>query len=171
VNTLGASAGAATKAAGAERRTFRAKRGDVKLAILSTLAKGSANGYELRKKIAAASGGEWRISSGSIYPQLEALIDHNLVGQIYTDSIYSNSEYTYSLTSDGRKHYADNRDRIEKVWESFKPTSFEGSELEVELQKLQQAVDVLTANSPEAVGSVIDGVVELRKRIYSLLSI
>jgi DNA-binding PadR family transcriptional regulator len=157
-------------AAGAERRAFRAKRGDVKLAIISVLAEGKVSGYELRKKIQARSGGEWRISSGSIYPQLESLMRHDLVDQSYADGIYSSAEYHYYLTPTGRKHLSDNKHLIDAVWDNFKSVKFEGSKLEIELQKLHQAIGVTDSASEEAVAKVTAEVAELRKRIYAILA-
>ncbi|MDQ0745439.1 hypothetical protein QFZ62_002747 [Clavibacter sp. B3I6] len=49
----------------------RARRGDVRLAILSLLAEAPSNGYGLITGIAAKSEGAWRPSPGSVYPTLQ----------------------------------------------------------------------------------------------------
>lgn len=156
--------------ANAARREFRAKRGDVKLALLSVLSEGPASGYELMKKIRAKSAGQWRISSGSIYPQLESLSDHGLVNQTYSEDIYTSSEYVYSLTGAGAKHVETKRTQMRDVWANFSAVKFQGSELQIELQKLAQALSVLDGASPAAVSKITDNVAVLRKRIYAILA-
>lgn len=152
------------------QREFRAKRGDVKLAILSVLSAGPLNGYELMKKIRELSGGEWRVSSGSIYPQLEHLSEFKLVNQSYAPSVYSSSEYIYYITEAGIKSANVNKVKIQAVWDNFKSVKFEGTALEIELQKLEQALSVLDNASPTTISKVVLHIQNLRKRIYLILS-
>src|SRR5690606_24063514 len=53
----------------------RARRGDVRAAILGVLAERPANGYQIIQEITERSGGVWRPSPGSIYPTLQQLED------------------------------------------------------------------------------------------------
>ena len=64
---------------GAGWRAPKARRGDVRAAILGVLAEHSMNGYQLIQEIAERSGGVWKPSPGSIYPTLQQLEDEGLV--------------------------------------------------------------------------------------------
>jgi DNA-binding transcriptional ArsR family regulator len=57
----------------------RARRGDVRAAVLALLAEAPHNGYQLMQEIERRSGGAWRPSPGSIYPALSQLEDEGLV--------------------------------------------------------------------------------------------
>src|SRR5699024_9367674 len=60
----------------------RARRGDVRNAILHLLQREPMNGYQLMQEIAQSSGGAWQPSSGAIYPALAQLEDEGLVEQV-----------------------------------------------------------------------------------------
>src|SRR5437588_6074187 len=53
----------------------RARRGDVRLALLRLLAEEPRNGYQLMQAIEERSEGFWRPSPGSVYPTLAQLED------------------------------------------------------------------------------------------------
>src|SRR5690606_12085038 len=57
----------------------RARKGDVRHAILSLLAEAPSNGYGLIKAIHERSHGAWRASPGSVYPTLQQLVDEGLI--------------------------------------------------------------------------------------------
>jgi DNA-binding PadR family transcriptional regulator len=57
----------------------RARRGDVRAALLALLAEEPRNGYQLMQEIERRSGGVWRPSPGSVYPALQQLEDEGLV--------------------------------------------------------------------------------------------
>jgi DNA-binding PadR family transcriptional regulator len=57
----------------------RARRGDVRAALLALLAEGPHNGYQLMQEIERRSEGVWRPSPGSVYPALQQLEDEGLV--------------------------------------------------------------------------------------------
>ncbi|MGH7486561.1 MAG: PadR family transcriptional regulator, partial [bacterium] len=50
------------------RRGSRARRGDVRTAILALLAEQPRNGYQIMQELGDRSGGRWHPSAGSIYP-------------------------------------------------------------------------------------------------------
>ncbi|WP_202613658.1 PadR family transcriptional regulator [Ornithinimicrobium cerasi] len=77
----------------------RARRGDVRSAILELLAeRGPSNGYQLMQGIAEATDGAWTPSSGAIYPALAQLEDEGLVEQVETEG-----RKAYQLTDAGRE--------------------------------------------------------------------
>src|SRR2546430_8049218 len=57
----------------------RARRGDVRAAILALLGERPMHGYEMIRELDARSRGMWRPSAGSIYPTLQLLEDEGLV--------------------------------------------------------------------------------------------
>ena len=89
----------------------RARKGDVRNAILSLLGEGPANGYGLIRAIQAKSEGAWRPSPGSVYPTLQQLVDEGLIAPT-TDG----PRAEYDLTDDGRAHVAERADEIASAW-------------------------------------------------------
>ena len=63
----------------------RARRGDVRLALLRLLAEGPCNGYQLIQAIEERSEGLWRPSPGSVYPTLAQLEDEGLIRSVAAD--------------------------------------------------------------------------------------
>ncbi|WP_134774271.1 PadR family transcriptional regulator [Ornithinimicrobium flavum] len=80
----------------------RARRGDVRNAILHLLQREPMNGYQLMQEIAQSSGGAWQPSSGAIYPALAQLEDEGLVEQVQFEG-----RRAYQLTEAGRQAAAD----------------------------------------------------------------
>src|SRR5262249_16459489 len=56
----------------------RAKRGDIRSAILKLLAEEPRNGYQIMQALEERSNGAWRPSPGSVYPALSQLEDEEL---------------------------------------------------------------------------------------------
>ncbi len=75
----------------------RARRGDVRTALLTLLAEEPRNGYQLMQEIERRSEGVWRPSPGSVYPALQQLEDEGLVRAEETDG-----RKLFHLTEDGR---------------------------------------------------------------------
>lgn len=76
----------------------RARRGDVRAAILELLQEQPMNGYQIMQGIAEATDGAWTPSSGAVYPALAQLEDEGLVEQVEVDGRKS-----YQLTEAGRE--------------------------------------------------------------------
>lgn len=83
----------------------RARRGDVRLALLRLLAEEPRNGYQLMQTIEERSGGRWRPSPGSVYPTLAQLEDEGLV--LSTESEGARS---FEITDAGREHLESRKD-------------------------------------------------------------
>jgi len=75
----------------------RARRGDVRTALLTLLAEEPRNGYQLMQEIERRSEGVWRPSPGSVYPALQQLEDEGLVRAEETDG-----RKLFHLTDEGR---------------------------------------------------------------------
>ncbi|HVX19702.1 MAG TPA: PadR family transcriptional regulator [Acidimicrobiales bacterium] len=61
------------------RHGSRARRGDVRAAILALLAEEPRHGYQLMEELSERTDGMWRPSPGSVYPALSQLEDEGLV--------------------------------------------------------------------------------------------
>lgn len=88
----------------------RARRGDVRSALLGLLAEESSNGYGLIKAIGERTEGAWTPSPGSVYPTLAQLVDEGLVRQA------EGPRGAYSLTDAGRAHVDAHREEIDAAF-------------------------------------------------------
>ena len=86
----------------------RMRRGHIRTAILISLREEPAHGYEVMRRLEEMSGGLWRPSPGSVYPQLQMLEDEGLVR-----SSEVNGSRTYSLTDTGRSE----ADKAAQTWQ------------------------------------------------------
>lgn len=77
----------------------RARRGDVRLALLRLLAEEPRNGYQLMQAIEERSEGLWRPSPGSVYPTLAQLEDEGLIV-----SAEAEGARRFEITDAGRQH-------------------------------------------------------------------
>src|SRR5262245_15440425 len=92
----------------------RARRGDVRAAVLLLLAESPRNGYQLMQEIESRSSGMWRPSAGSIYPALAQLEDEGLVRGEAQDG-----KRTFALTDAGRAHADERRAELGAPWEEM----------------------------------------------------
>lgn len=148
----------------------RARRGDVRAAILDVLAGGPRNGYQLIGEIAERSGGAWKPSPGSIYPTLAQLEDEGLV---WADA--ESGRRSFRLTAAG-EHYLDaHPDEVAAVWRPFADDGGdpEGgfAALKPELGKLMGAVwQIVTTGTQQQQLDAIAIVIETRRKLYGLLA-
>src|SRR3954453_2415911 len=89
----------------------RARRGDVRAALLVLLAEEPRNGYGLMQEIEQRSEGEWRPSPGSVYPALSQLEDEGLVR-----AEQEGSGRRFALTDAGRAHGGEHRAQLGEPW-------------------------------------------------------
>jgi DNA-binding PadR family transcriptional regulator len=83
----------------------RARRGDVRLALLRLLAEEPRNGYQLMQAIEERSEGLWRPSPGSVYPTLAQLEDEGLI-----HSVEAEGARRFEISDPGREHLEDRAD-------------------------------------------------------------
>jgi DNA-binding PadR family transcriptional regulator len=91
----------------------RARRGDVRVAILTLLAEQPRHGYEIIHELADRSGGAWQPSPGSVYPTLQLLEDEGLVRGVEVEG-----KRRFEITDEGRAHLAANP-RASTPWEDM----------------------------------------------------
>jgi DNA-binding PadR family transcriptional regulator len=139
----------------------RARRGDVRLAVLSLLGESPNNGYGLIKAIAERTDDAWRASPGSVYPTLSQLVDEGLV-------VGENN--TYRLTEAGQAYVAEHADELGAVWAGVSGQPGERAELRTAATKLFGAIrQVGMEVSPEKQTEVAAKLDSLRKELYRLL--
>ena len=144
----------------------RARRGDVRAALLVLLAEEPRNGYGLMQEIERRSEGVWRPSPGSVYPALQQLEDEGLVR-----SDESNGRKLFHLTDAGREAAtaagADGTpweaasDAVDAdVWELF------GVARQVGMAVFQ----IAQAGTPGQVASAREILADARRALYGLLA-
>ena len=79
------------------RRGPRARRGDVRAALLALLAEEPQHGYQLMQQLTERTNGVWRPSPGSVYPTLQQLEDEGLV-----TAVEAGGRKVFQLTDAGR---------------------------------------------------------------------
>ena len=80
----------------------RARRGDIRTAVLRVLADEPMHGYQIIQEISRRSGGTWNPSAGSVYPTLQMLADEGLIVAKETSG-----KRVFSLTEAGTAAVAD----------------------------------------------------------------
>jgi DNA-binding PadR family transcriptional regulator len=98
---------------GGRGRGGRARRGDVRAAMLLLLDEQPQNGYQLIQEIERRTEGVWKPSPGSVYPALQQLEDEGLV-----QAAESEGKRAYDLTADGRDYVANNREELGNPFEA-----------------------------------------------------
>ncbi|ROQ39475.1 PadR family transcriptional regulator [Frondihabitans sp. PhB188] len=144
----------------------RARKGDVRLAILSLLGDAPANGYGLMKSIAERTEGAWRPSPGSVYPTLQQLVDEGLIAVTG-----EGRQSMYQLTDEGTAYVAEHGDEIAKAWGEAteadpRHDEFIGSAIKLAGVIKQFAFDA----TPEQRSAGKDKLDELRRALYSILA-
>jgi DNA-binding PadR family transcriptional regulator len=143
----------------------RARKGDVRSAILSLLSDGPTNGYGLIKAIQAKSEGAWRASPGSVYPTLQQLVDEGL---ITPTSDGARAEYT--LTDEGRSYVEEHADEIAAAWTQSRNPWKEQGDLLTAARKLAGVVrQVATEGTTEQRASASAKLDDLRRELYRML--
>jgi len=142
----------------------RARRGDVRSAILSLLRERSMHGYEMIQELEARTGGRWRPSAGSIYPTLQLLEDEGMVRAEETDG-----KRVFALTESGDEAAEQLAER-RLPWDAGEDDSphhqlrSEAIRVRTALQQIAQTGD------DEHVKKALGLLVETRKSLYSILA-
>jgi DNA-binding PadR family transcriptional regulator len=149
---------------GMRGRGGRARRGDVRAAVLALLVERPMHGYEIIQELEARTGGIWKPSPGSVYPTLSLLEDEALVT---------------SETIDGRKRFAvtdRGREAAVEAGESPWDAVVRGADpTEVQLREGVMSV-MVAARQIAAIGTdaqkaaAVELVTELRRKLYLLLA-
>jgi DNA-binding PadR family transcriptional regulator len=145
----------------------RARRGDVREAILVLLAEEPRNGYQLMQEIEQRSEGVWRPSPGSVYPALAQLEDEGLVR-----AEESGGRKLFHLTDAGRARVAERPAEASDPWDAVTDeVSGEVFELRALIMQVGGAVwQVATAGSEAQVAEAKRILAETRRALYRILA-
>jgi DNA-binding PadR family transcriptional regulator len=143
----------------------RARRGDVRAAVLALLRERPMHGYEMIQELQARSGGVWRPSAGSIYPMLQLLEDEGLVAAEEIDG-----KRRFTLTAEGITE-ADRRGATRPPWEQVgEAANAPAGRLRDAVFQLGAAVmQVVQTGTEDQVARTLDILNDARRRIYTLL--
>lgn len=149
---------------GAGRRG-RARRGDVRAAVLALLTESPMHGYEMIQQLDERTGGLWKPSPGSIYPALSLLEDEGLVQAEEVDG-----RRRFTLTEAGRRAAEDGGGRT--PWDDVTAgVSAADHELRRVLRQIGVAArQVGEAGDDAAKTRAAEILVETRKRLYAILA-
>ena len=147
----------------------RAKRGDVRAAILAVLAEEPMHGYQIMQRLQERSGGFWNPSAGSIYPTLQLLEDQGLVTSEEVEG-----RRVYTLTEKGREQAEASKGRAEEPpWGGWGMSGPDDPRFKLGQTGFGLAAavkQVITTGSPAQVDQAQAILDEARKRIYALLA-
>ncbi|AMM22558.1 hypothetical protein AX769_19600 [Frondihabitans sp. PAMC 28766] len=145
----------------------RARKGDVRLAILSLLGEEPANGYGLMKSIAERTEGAWRPSPGSVYPTLSQLVDEDLIVESG-----EGRQSTFDLTEAGRTYVTEHSDEISKAWgDATAEQGPHGDEFIGSAIKLAGVIKQFHFDAtPEQRAAGAAKIDELRRTLYTILA-
>src|SRR6266540_4194649 len=144
----------------------RARRGDVRTAILALLAERPMHGYEMIQELGARTGGMWRPSPGSVYPTLQMLEDEGLI-----TSQESEGKRLFSLTDTGRRE-AEQQSSEQAPWEQVS-AGVDQATLRMRDAMFQAgaaAMQVMHAGTEEQKARALEVLTETRRRLYSILA-
>ena len=145
----------------------RRSRGDVRTAILLLLEERPQNGYGLMQEVEQRSSGEWRPSSGSVYPALAQLEDEGLIAPAEGEQ-----GKAFALTDAGRAYVEEHRERLGVPWDAATQGMPEGlHELRRAAGQLAMAsMQVAQTGDAQLIASARQVLDEARKAVYRLLA-
>jgi DNA-binding PadR family transcriptional regulator len=149
-------------------RRPRAKRGDVRAAILSLLSEKPLNGYQIMQELEQRSRGSWRPSPGAVYPALQQLEDEGLV-----QAESSASGRVYRLTEAGRTYVREHAEEFTAPWEAGNQPACDESVLSLfaELKHIASAtLQVIHAGSAVQMSEAQKILNQARRSLYRLLA-
>lgn len=143
----------------------RARRGDIRWALLIALLDGPSHGYELIGRLETRTGGMWRPSAGSVYPTLQLLEDEGLLRGREQDG-----KRIFELTDEGRAAATEASERAGRgPWAAA--ASGPQSELRHSMKTLILAVRQVAAAGDESQVAAATGVIsEARQKLYRILA-
>jgi len=144
----------------------RARRGDVRAALLTLLAEEPRNGYQLMQEIENRSEGVWRPSPGSVYPALQQLEDEGLVR-----SDESDGRKVFRVTDAGRQA-AEEASAAGAPWEAAsEAVDSDVWELFGVARQVGMAIFQLAqAGSPQQLAEAREILTNARRSLYGILA-
>jgi DNA-binding PadR family transcriptional regulator len=144
----------------------RARRGDVRAAVLALLAERPMHGYEMIKEIEERTQGAWVPSAGSIYPTLQLLEDEGLIrGE------ESEGKRRFALTEAGADAQKEKAGE-ETPWDAVRAGAApEQLQLRDSVRKLHHAIGQVFHAADEGQQREVRGLLdETRRKVYGILA-
>ena len=143
----------------------RARRGDVRTAVLRLLAEQPMHGYQIIGELSERTAGAWSPSAGSVYPTLQMLADEDLIIAEETGG-----KKVYSLTESGQAAVAEMADQP-APWEESKPSGVGNSAYREAAGRLMQAIwQIGTSGTADQTDASVEIITEARKKLYAILA-
>ncbi|SDK89234.1 DNA-binding transcriptional regulator, PadR family [Nonomuraea maritima] len=148
-------------------RGRKAKRGDVRAAILALLAEEPRNGYQIIQEIAERSEGGWKPSPGAVYPALQQLSDEGLV-----ISSESEGRKTFRLTDEGRAYIEGHPDEVRAPWDEMRPDIDDNTAdlWHIARQSAFAMMQILQTGNDAQIREARKTLVESRRKLYQILA-
>src|SRR5215216_1764663 len=144
----------------------RARRGDVRIALLRIVSERPMHGYDLIKELEERSGGMWRPSPGSIYPTLQLLEEEGLVRGEEQDG-----KRVYSITDAGKTELEERSKRSDDApWDFGAAAEGLGALRDAGMQLVGAAMQVARTGSKDQREKTAEILSEARRKIYALLA-
>lgn len=145
----------------------RARRGDVRAAILALLSERPMHGYEMIQELEERTEGMWRPSPGSVYPTLSLLEDEGLV-----EHEEDQGKRSYRLTDAGRQAAVDALAGRSAPWEDLGAGAPAGmAQLRKTVGQFMAAfAQVMRSGTPEQQEAAEKVVSDARRKLYLLLA-
>jgi DNA-binding PadR family transcriptional regulator len=152
---------------GGPRRGGRARRGDVRAAILALLGETPMHGYQIIQELETRSNGLWRPSPGSVYPTLQLFVDEGIVTASDVDG-----KRVFELTAAGRERLAEAAPEAVSPWDAVaRETPEELGRLREGIHQLMAAThQVAHAGSPKQSERALEVLTDARRKIYAILA-
>jgi DNA-binding PadR family transcriptional regulator len=145
-------------------RGAKARRGDVRAALLLLLAERPQNGYQLIQEIERRTDGFWKPSPGSVYPSLQQLEDEGLVRAQEQEG-----RRTYTLTDAGRAYVDANREELGDPFGAATGGIDEGV-MDLRQVMAQVAAAVMQVAAAGHADKARDILAETRRKLYKVLA-
>ncbi len=143
----------------------RARRGDVRAAVLALLAERPMHGYEMITELEERTGGAWRPSAGSIYPTLQLLEDEGLIKGEESDG-----KRRFTLTDAGESEQESRGDTApwQEVTAGAAPETLQlGRSVHQLREAVAQVFHAADEDQRKRVRELLD---ETRRKIYGILA-
>ena len=146
------------------RGAGRARRGDVRAAVLALLGERPMHGYEMIQELETRTGGVWKPSPGSVYPTLSMLEDESLV---HSETVAGKKLFALSAAA------AEAQSSLEEApWAAMVR---DADPAQVQLREAVQTVHIAARQiaqigTQEQKAQAVELITELRRALYLLLA-
>ncbi|KAF0207407.1 MAG: PadR-like family transcriptional [Actinobacteria bacterium] len=144
---------------------MRARRGDIRAAILRLLAESPMHGYQMIQELSARSGGAWSPSPGSVYPALQMLADEGLIVSEETAG-----KKVFSLTETGMAEVAKTADQPAPWEDAVQDDSGFGDYRQSAGKLLQVVFQIGKSGTNDQRTAALEILNDTRKKLYAILA-